>query len=246
MSRSSDFFKVQNWYPVLSPYTFNTLFVKLRREAVEALASVAGQEKNYPVNNAVSKQVITDLARPMADIPGSVFVFTDICAPTDTERFTDKGGAVFSPRSAWYFLTQSEKVCRAAADGNVEYIALRPYRHISRAREFRLFIIDGRLMAMVQYNLNRHYRRLEGVKERYYKKAEQFVSEIAWRLPVKELVMDIYITSDEDILIFDLNPWGGNTDTLLLRSWERDWSEPAGIVLMAPPTAIKGDVKVSF
>ena len=246
MSTNNDFFKVQNWYPALSPYTFNTLFVKLREDAVAALASLAGAEKNYPVNNEVSKQVIGDLARPMADIPGSAFVFTDICAPTDTERFTEKGGSVFSPRSAWYYLTRSEKVCRAAADGNVEYVALRPFRHISSAREFRLFIVDGQLMAMVQYNLNRHYRRLEGVKERYYKKVEKFVSEVAWRLPVQKLVMDIYITSDEEILIFDLNPWGGDTDPLLLRTWERDWSETAGIVLMAPPTAIKGDVKVSF
>ena len=69
---------------------------------------------------------------------------------------------------------------------------------------------------------------------------------ISWLLPVKTLVMDIYFTASGDILIIDLNPWGEPTDPLLLQSWERDWSVPAGIVLMDPPTRIYGDVNVSF
>ena len=59
----------------------------------------------------------------------------------------------------------------------------------------------------------------------------------------------INLTLDEvggEIMIVDLNPWGGATDPLLLRSWDRDWSKPAGIVLMDPPTRISGDVNISF
>ena len=63
---------------------------------------------------------------------------------------------------------------------------------------------------------------------------------------VKTLVMDIYFTASGDILIIDLNPWGEPTDPLMLRSWDRDWSKPAGIVLMDPPTRISGDVNISF
>ena len=69
---------------------------------------------------------------------------------------------------------------------------------------------------------------------------------ISWLLPVKTLVMDIYFTASGKILIIDLNPWGEPTDPLLLRTWERNWSCPAGIVLMDPPTKISGDVSVSF
>ena len=98
---------------------------------------------------------------------------------------------------------------------------------------------------MSQYHLIRHFRRLEGVKDGYWKKACDFVDEIVWRLPVKTLVIDIYITSAKDILIVDLNRWE-ECDPLLLRSWERDWNESAGILVMDPPIAVSGDVKVSF
>ena len=74
----------------------------------------------------------------------------------------------------------------------------------------------------------------------------EFVKKTVWRLPVDTLVMDVYITSSKGFLIIDLNPWGNDTDPLLLRTWERDWSIPAGIQVMAPPTAVSGDVKVSF
>jgi hypothetical protein len=109
-----------------------------------------------------------------------------------------------------------------------------------------LFIWEGQLSAMSQYHLIRHFRRLEGVKESYWQLADKLVKDIIWRIPVKTLVIDIYITSSKSVYIVDLNPWGGDTDPLLLRTWERDWSVPAGIQVMAPPTAISGDVKVSF
>lgn len=117
---------------------------------------------------------------------------------------------------------------------------------MNRTREFRLFIRDGKLNAMSQYHLIRHFRRLEGVRNSFWEQAADFVDRIAWLLPLKTLVMDIYFTSSGKILIIDLNPWGEPTDPLLLQSWERDWSVPAGIVLMDPPTRIYGDVNVSF
>ena len=136
---------------------------------------------------------------------------------------------------------------RAAADrGEVEYICLRPFRRITKPREFRLFIRGGKLNAMSQYHLLRHFRRLEGLRKHYWELAQEFVDSIAWKLPGDDLVMDIYITSEEKVLIIDLNPWGGATDPLLLRSWDRDWSEPAGIVLMEPPYKLRGEVNVSF
>ena len=171
---------------------------------------------------------------------------SDCCAPTDTERFELKRGAVFSPESTWKYLALSGKVRQAAAEGKAEYICLRPFRRMNRTREFRLFIRDGKLNAMSQYHLIRHFRRLEGVRNSFWEQAADFVDRIAWLLPLKTLVMDIYFTSSGKILIIDLNPWGEPTDPLLLQSWERDWSVPAGIVLMDPPTRIYGDVNVSF
>ena len=190
--------------------------------------------------------MIEDLRQPMANIPGNCFVTVDRCAPTDTERFRSKRGAVFSPESAWKFLCRSEKVRESARRGEVEYPCLRPFRRMNRTREFRLFIRDGKLSAMSQYYLIRHFRRLERMRNFYWNQAEEFVERIAWMMPIKTLVMDIYFTSSDQILIIDLNPWGEPTDPLMLRSWDRDWSKPAGIVLMDPPTRISGDVNISF
>ncbi|OGV50687.1 MAG: hypothetical protein A2X49_14085 [Lentisphaerae bacterium GWF2_52_8] len=76
--------------------------------------------------------------------------------------------------------------------------------------------------------------------------AKAMVSEIAWVLPVSEIVMDIYITSDNNILIIDLNPWGPPTNPLLFHNWEQDWSTEIGLKLIPPPLKISGDVNVSF
>lgn len=247
MGKIEKFFRTPQWYADLSAYTWDTKFVKLRDNVISAMATGMDEEKAQEfLYSAAGKELMNELSIPMGDIPGNAFAFVDVCAPTDTERFASKGGAVYSPRSALFYLLQSKKVAAAAAAGDVEYICLRPFRKITHAREFRLFIYEGGLSAMSQYHLIRHYRRLEGVKKEYWNLAEAFVRNVAWHLPVKSLVMDIYITSGNDILVVDLNPWGGDTDPLLLRTWERDWSVPAGIQLMAPPTAVSGDVKVSF
>ncbi len=243
MQNDESFLRIPVWYPVLASHTFLTSFVRLRPEAVAELAD--GVKEGGKKHPAV-KEAIEALRRPMSAIPGNCFTAVDVCAPTDTERFEFKRGAVFSPESAWRYLAESRKVRAAAAAGQVEYICLRPFRRMNRTREFRLFIRDGELNAMSQYHLIRHFRRLEGVKQDYWKQAKKFIDTVSWLLPLRTLVMDIYFTSDRQILIVDLNPWGGTTDPLMLRSWSRDWSESAGIVLMPPPTRISGEVHVSF
>ncbi len=240
---NNDFLRTPVWYPVLSAHTFLTSFVRLRPEALEALAmGIDRPAKEHPE----VREAIESLRQPMASIPGNCFVSVDCCAPTDTERYTVKHGAVFSPESAWKYLAQSRKVREAAKAGKIEYVCLRPYRRMNRTREFRLFIRDGKLNAMSQYHLVRHFRRLEGIKEDLWQKAEKFVEETAWLLPIQTLVMDVYITSSGQILIVDLNCWGEPTDPLMLRKWDRDWETPAGIVLMPSPTKISGEVQVSF
>jgi len=61
-----------------------------------------------------------------------------------------------------------------------------------------------------------------------------------------DLVVDVYFTSDDRVLIVDLNPWGDPTDPLLFKTWDRDWAEEAGIKLIPRPVKMKGEVSVSF
>jgi hypothetical protein len=236
---SNSSLKTSSWYQSLADHTFPTSFVKLSKKEIDAL-------KEGDTKSKVADEVVGRLEHPMRSFPGNCFVFTDTVAPTDTERFESKRGAVHSAKSAWRFLCESEKTRKAAADGLAEHICLRPFRRVTRAREFRLFIQNGELKGMSQYWLVRHYRRLVGPKDEYWEKAKTLVANIAWLLPTPTVVMDIYITSPGNILIIDFNPWGPPTLPLMLKTWERDWTEESGNQLIPPPTTLSGDVNVSF
>ena len=239
-----DFCRLPVWYPTLAEWTFPTLFVRLREDAVKYLAADDDARAGFP--EEMINEAKNELAKAMNKGFGMHFISVDCCSLTDTERFESKGGAVHSSESAWKYICASEKVRSDAKAGRVQHICIKPYRNITLAREFRLFVVNGKLAAMSQYNLLRHYFRLDGVKDEYLKLAEDFVAATAWKIPLEKVVIDIYITSSNKIMVVDLNPWGEPTDPLLLRTWERDWSVPAGICLMDLPRKISGDVNVSF
>ncbi len=232
------FYKCSEWYRSLSSFTFPTSFVKLKPLESQALAS--GQIDGKIVSDAIHR-----LAAPMNSYPGNCFVSVDTAAPTDTTRFALKRGAVYSPESAWKYLAASKKIREAVSDGDSDHICIRPFRRVTRAREFRLFIYKGRLAAMSQYWLTRHYRRLDKVRNKYLDAAKNFVESVAWLLPAHTMVMDIYFTARREVLIIDLNPWGPPTSPLLLKSWERNWSADPGIFLIEAPEKITGNVRVS-
>lgn len=238
MSGTLKNYRVSHWYPLLADITFPTAFVRLHPGEREALTNGVGK-------GAAVKDVVSRLGSAMSRFPGNSFVFCDSAAPTDTERFKLKRGAVYSAASAWANLAASDKV-KAAVTAGDDTICVRPFRRMSKPREFRLFVRNGKLKAMSQYWLTRHYRRLEGPKKDYWRQARKLIETNAWNLPVKDLALDIYFTAKGEMLVIDLNPWGAPTNPLLLRSWDGDWERERGIMLIAPPTTINGDVSVSF
>ena len=231
--------RTASWYQELADHTFPTSFVKLNAKELKALAD--GQK-----DGDIAEGIQQRLKMPMSSFPWNCFVFTDTVAPTDTERFENKRGAVYSPESAWRFLTESNKVKNAASNGEIEHICVRPFRRMSKPREFRLFIKEGKLKAMSQYWLIRHYRRLAGRKDFFWQCASELVDKIAWLLPNPDIVMDVYFTSTNQILIIDFNPWGEPTSPLILKTWNRDWEKTEGIKLIEPPIKVGGEVNVSF
>ena len=224
------FWLLPQWYTQLAAHTFIKTFVPLPKDAIALLK--AGELDDLDEEERIDNLMIEELRQPMAEIPGNCFVCVDSCAPTDTDRFRAKGGAVYSPRSAWQTLRQSAKVRKAAQEGLLTSVCLRPYRNMTPAREFRLFIKDGKLKGMSQYHLSRHFRRLDGVKENLWGRCQLFINAKAWRLPKEPLVMDVYFTSNyERIMIVDLNPWGGETDPKLFK-WDEEWDATPGLRLM--------------
>ena len=232
-------FRMPEWYPKLKQDCFPTVFLELDAPELDAL-------KQGQTDGEVLKDLLPELKRQMSSFSGAKFISVDTAAPTDTDRFREKRGAVHSAASAWNILASSEKVREAAAAGLVSSICIRPFRRMQPAREFRLFVKNGKLAGMSQYWLIRHFRRLPGRVEKYWKIADELVTRIAPQLPVPDLAVDIYFKKTSEILILDLNPWGAPTDPLMYNSWERDWDQPGKCEIVPPPHIVSGNVDVGY
>lgn len=240
MKNPGDVFRVQNYYPKFSHCSMPAVFVALQPSETAALAE--GETEGSTVEG-----VIRRMSDAMRNFSGKRFVSVDFCAPTDCPRYLSaKRGSVVSAQSGWYSLVTSQKIRDMAAAGLVECICIRAFRTFDVPREFRLFIKDGKLAAMSQRFLIRHFRRLEKRTEEYWDLASEFVSSVREFLPVPDLAADIYITSRKKVILLDLNPWGDPTDPLMMASWNRDLSTPLGCLIVPPPHTISGDVNVSF
>ncbi|MCQ2379437.1 MAG: cell division cycle 123 family protein [Victivallaceae bacterium] len=238
-----DLMSLPKWYPVLHAYTFPTSFVTLTDEQ---LAILRRDDSADCISYPAIKELLATMRNELEDISGNCFAGVDCCSPTDTDRFRDKRGATYSANSTLLNLMHSDKVREAIREGKVTSICLRPFRRMQPAREFRLFITCGELVAMSQYHLTRHFRRLAGAREKYWNLAYDFVKVVRNLLPDENIVMDIYVSATGTIYIVDFNPWGEPTDPKMLIRWDRDWSKEIGIVLMEPPLPLSGDVNVSF
>lgn len=216
---------VSSWYSTLADHTFPTTFVKLKDSDLDIIAQ--GINDGSEVESLTAR-----IKKAQSAFSGATFVFADTTAPTDTPRFADKKGAVHSAQSAWNNLVSSEKVKEAAARKEFEFICVRPFRNMTYPREFRLFVYNGELKLMSQMHLERPYQRLLLRREFWWDKAKEFVDEISWLLPQKTIVMDIYFTSKDDIMIVDFNKWGEPTKTLLAGTWTLDWNAQYGLKLM--------------
>lgn len=240
MFNPGDAFRVQNYYQRFSHCSMPAAFVFLQPAEVSALAE--GETEG-----AVVEGVIRRISEAMNHFFGKRFISVDFCAPTDCPRYlSSKHGSVASAESGWYSLVTSPKIREMAANGLVQCICVRAFRTFDVPREFRLFIKDGKLAAMSQRFLIRHFRRLEKRTGEYWEIANNFFDSIQPMLPVPDLAMDIYVTSRKKVIMLDLNPWGDPTDPLMMASWNRDLSTPLGCLIVPPPHMISGDVNVSF
>ena len=240
MKNPGDEFRVQNYYPTFSDCSLPAHFVMLEPEETAALA--AGETEG-----PVVEEVIRRISEAMSHFFRKRFISVDFCAPTDCPRYlSSKHGSVASAESGWYSLVTSPKIREMAAAGLVQCICVRGFRTFDVPREFRLFVKDGKLVAMSQRFLIRHFRRLEKRTEEYWEIASKFFDSIQAKLPVSDLAIDIYVTSRKKVIMLDLNPWGEPTDPLMMGSWTRDLSTPLGCLIVPPPHTISGDINVSF
>ncbi|MBR2363868.1 MAG: hypothetical protein IKA79_01590 [Lentisphaeria bacterium] len=232
-------YRMQDYYSRLSAVCFPTVFVTLTQEEIEELA--AGNKEGMKVGSVLER-----IAGAVKNLPSPRFISVDTFTPDDTVRFKEKKGAVSSPESIWNMLCESNKVKAAAAEGKICNIVIRPFRRMDEAREFRVFIKDGKFAGMSQYHLVRHFRRLVEREQEYMSLVGDFVKKIAPFLPAEDIVADIYITHTRRILLIDLNPWGKETDALMLK-WDMPWDTEKPVYGIVPaPRTISGEVEVKF
>jgi len=231
-------FAISHWYAALGDCTFPTVFVRLSGAEIEALL---GADPN--ADAARKSMARLDLA--IQSLPGASFVGADVCAPTDSPQYRH-GHGLRSGRAAWELLAASPQVREAFRAQATQRFTVRPFRRMERTREFRMFIRQRRLVAMSQYHLDGYAARLHVRQAEIWSLAQAFAAEVTPWLPAENLVIDVYLTSDRRLLVVDLNPWGDPTNPLLLRGWDRDWSQDTGLRLIPKPVKMKGEISVSF
>ena len=231
---------VSDWYLSLANHTFPTIFLRLNSDEIQMF-------KSKDFESFLAKSLIKKLEHAAKIFPGNSFLHVDSCAPTDSVLFQKRNGTVNSGKTAWEFLTQSEKAQNAISEGKSERICLHPYRRMDYSREFRIFVKNRNLVAMSQLRLKQYYPKLHKRRDFIWKVAQKFIREIVDFLPNQEVVIDVYLTSNDDLMIIDMNPWGEPTDPLLLRNWDRDWgAKELGLVLAPKPIKLGGDISVSL
>lgn len=229
---------ISDWYTSLGEYSFPTVFLRLSEDDCTALLAA-------DASSAAARGLVERMQTAMDALPGANFVAADTCAPTDSPHFR-AGAAMFNARTAWELLTTSPKVLNAFREGQTRRLIVRPFRRMDKTREFRMFVRDRRLAGMSQYCLERHFGRLEKREEEIWRLGNELMHAIAPGLPAADLAADVYLTSRNQFLIVDLNPWGPPTDPLLFRTWDRDWETPAGLKLIPKPVKMNGDISISF
>lgn len=229
---------ISSWYSSLADVSFPTVFVRLSAREIELLL-------DGDVTVAESQRLAARLQAAISALPYLSFVGADVCAPTDSPHYRP-GKGLSSGTVAWQWLAASPKVQAALRADQTERLTVRPFRRMDKTREFRLFIHEGRLAAMSQYCLERHFARLDKRQAEIWEKGLQFTATIRAFLPSPTLIADVYLRSDGQVMLVDLNPWGPPTAPLLLRTWDRDWQQTLGLKLIGEPVTMKGDVSVSF
>ena len=228
---------VSSWYISLANYTFPTVFIRLNEKEKEAYLNKKG-------NSAAAKGLIGKFDYVIEHLPGSSFIHADSCAPTDSETFKNTDGAVKKGRQVWNILSESEKVRKAIESGETERFCLHPFRRMDHSREFRLFVYEGELKGMSQRFLDSYVSRIQKRQDEIWKMGQKLLIGISDFLPAENIVVDVYLTATDRLMILDLNPWEA-CDPLLFR-WDIDWNESQGLKLVPKPMQLGGDVSVSF
>lgn len=99
-------------------------------------------------------------------------------------------------------------------------LVVRKWANLHPSMEFRIFVLDGKLIGICQRNCTTHFPFLAADMPRITKTLTQFfTSSVHSRALLPSYTMDVYLDQKNRVWIIDFNPWGAPTCPLLF-SWE--------------------------
>lgn len=108
------------------------------------------------------------------------------------------------------------------------FIILRKWASINPALEFRLFVIDGRLVKSCQRDCTTFHPFLAVDRSKWLHLLTTFYeSKILGKFSLRKFTLDVYILSSDSVRLVDFNPFGEPTSALLFE-WTDFWPYLSG------------------
>ena len=238
---------IENWPVFLVERSFRTTSLKLTQSEAKLLAykwelsEGGGEDSRYKVENRgeVLRRLIGKLGRRVKEYPGGCFLKVESRSPKDSYVVHKEGFKVLNGEGALRRLSDSERIYEEITDAlsfkKRPKIYFREWWEMAGWEEFRCFVIQGRLIAVSQYNYFQEYGGIEWGN--YHTAIEtQWVQDLH-RLSdhYPDMVMDLWVrmtVAERGRLewrtkIVEVNPLCQMTDPCLF-----SWEEMEGIYRM--------------
>jgi hypothetical protein len=208
-------------------------------EEEEAKQGGAGSDASSSASDnaaapAFPRELVPLIEAAIARLGGAVFPKLNWSAPSDaswiacgeTLRCSSAGEVVLLLKASDYV---TNDLCHAFDEcADVErparapayFLALRRWSNLFPSREFRVFVVDGRVAAACQRHVAQFFPHLPAEVPRLRGLVAEFVAErVVPQFEEARFTLDVYADAAGRVWIVDFNPWGGPTDSLLF-AWE--------------------------
>ena len=198
-------------------------------------STAADAEQRRPRTIAIDLEELTQqLESAIHDLGGFVMPKTNWSAPRDASWINEgtlkcrTAGDVYLLLQSSDFVNSDVQLMQEQNAANDLHIVLRKWCNLHASHEFRCFVLNHRLVALVQRATDQYFEHIVQDKQDLQFMIEEFFQEVVQHKyadgTIGNYVMDIYIDRQDRVWIVDFNVWSHRTDSLLF-TWDElnDW-----------------------
>lgn len=216
---------MENWYEPLKAYTMPTSYFKITKSEINQLLKLLKGTADMTILAPFIARFNT-FHRELDD--NKVFVRLGSRSPKDIHSF-EKGVSKIQDLLKIFtksmMISEDLKLCDKI---NYEpYIFIRKWCSIKKACEFRVFVKDGKLVGISQYNYLDTYCYLvkETTRDMIKKQTERLLEKILPKINFNTFICDIEFKPTNSLpLLIEINHYGPLSDPCLF-NWEKDTFE---------------------